>query len=654
MNITLEKLIDNFNNITEKPENFISPENDHSNEIKLFVKDSYDFMKTEEDKIEKSQALPELIIEDFDLEQIWQQIELQNEDLLNKSVVTVSKFVVSKSQLLFKDLENLKSDEDDNYEITNSEGESDHKSENNESEISKFVVSKSQLLFKDLENNLKSDEENNYEITNSEEESDHISENNESEISITKNSDSSSDNNDNISDDEDDKLFNKEKCDSEEAKSRHRSIVDDEFFKLDEMEEFLKSEEKILNRTSNDDSGNESKDDAEEEIDYFESGSDLNEENDDAKIREINPRYKDFFKPQERENIKRNKLEENNDPTHSENENNSEQKSTFELREERLKNKIKSLEDVALSDKPWQLQGEITAENRPQNSLLEEVLEFDITTRPAPLITEKTTFQLEDIIRQRIKDKVFDSVERKEKPVETPLEYKKKLVLNQEKSKESLAQIYEKEYLQQVEVATGNIENKEEEEPDLHKEIKKMMYTLFRQLDALSNYHFTPKPAAPELKIISNLPAINMEEVAPVATTEASLVAPEEIKNRIKGEIIGKSERSDTDKNRERRKKKKKQQVHANEKRKRENTINKVNPGMGNKYSKERAQKQLEKVVKNKNVDKMDESIESKSIRSSSAFFKQLEEEVKSHIKIKGSTKRKQNTNSLTAKKLKL
>lgn len=43
--------------------------------------------------------------------------------------------------------------------------------------------------------------------------------------------------------------------------------------------------------------------------------------------------------------------------------------------------RISELESAALDEKPWQLTGEVTAQTRPENSMLEEDISFDQATR---------------------------------------------------------------------------------------------------------------------------------------------------------------------------------------------------------------------------------------------------------------------------------
>lgn len=63
-----------------------------------------------------------------------------------------------------------------------------------------------------------------------------------------------------------------------------------------------------------------------------------------------------------------------------------------------MNEKIASLEKELLDKKPWQLQGEVTAQKRPENSLLEETLHFDHAVRmgmvSAELLNSVSTFVL--------------------------------------------------------------------------------------------------------------------------------------------------------------------------------------------------------------------------------------------------------------------
>ena len=85
-------------------------------------------------------------------------------------------------------------------------------------------------------------------------------------------------------------------------------------------------------------------------------------------------------------------------------------------------------------------------------------------------------------------------------------EYKKQVALDQEKSKVGLSQIYEEEFMKQQAAQNGDnqnngLENEGKPNPK-HDEIKKLLRNLFVKLDALSNFHFTPKAVREEYFIL--------------------------------------------------------------------------------------------------------------------------------------------------------
>ena len=76
--------------------------------------------------------------------------------------------------------------------------------------------------------------------------------------------------------------------------------------------------------------------------------------------------------------------------------------------------RIEKIEDQMVGNKNWQMQGEILAKERPANSLLQEHLDFQITSKLPPTITKEITKGIEGMIKQRILDEVFDDPVRKE------------------------------------------------------------------------------------------------------------------------------------------------------------------------------------------------------------------------------------------------
>lgn len=258
-----------------------------------------------------------------------------------------------------------------------------------------------------------------------------------------------------------------------------------------------------------------------------------------------------LFNPSKSVNVNYDKeLEQLDDEEDDEEEANDELMSEFQKKDAQTQQKAKELEEEYLKEKPWQLKGEVTAGDRPQDSLLEEYVDFESGARPLPVYTEEFTKKLEDLVLQRVKMNKFDDVEKKERKEELPFDYKRRILLETEKNKEGLAKLYENEYLKQKGLS-------QREENPVHKEIKEKMRKLFVQLDSLCNFNYVPKAAGSEIKVINNLPAINVEEAIPEAVSEATLIAPQELLPVQKHDLKSDQEKDRTDKLRERRLKKK-------------------------------------------------------------------------------------------------
>lgn len=157
-----------------------------------------------------------------------------------------------------------------------------------------------------------------------------------------------------------------------------------------------------------------------------------------------------------------------------------------------IQEQIGQLESENVAPKEWMLMGEAGSRQRPQNSLLEEDLEFERIRKAAPVVTEEVVHSLEERIKARILQGQFDDVVRM-KPIEESAFLPSKLIeLQDTKSKESLAQIYEAEYL--ASQPDGQLpDDRDGKLRKEHDEITRLWEKLCSKLDALCNAHFVPK-----------------------------------------------------------------------------------------------------------------------------------------------------------------
>ncbi|KAK9478680.1 Mpp10 protein-domain-containing protein [Lipomyces japonicus] len=207
---------------------------------------------------------------------------------------------------------------------------------------------------------------------------------------------------------------------------------------------------------------------------------------------------------------------------------NGQKLSNHEKMQRKLQAQIAELEEANVAKKNWTLMGEAKAMNRPLNSILEEDLEFDRGAKPVPVITKEVTETLEELIRKRIQNYDFDDLPRRNPDSITPFKRSKLVDVDENKSSKSLAQIYEEEHLRSVD-AENNPTEEDSRLKEAHKEIEDLFNSITHKLDALSSWHFVPKPAKPSISIVANAAAISMEDAQPVTMSTESRLAPQEV-----------------------------------------------------------------------------------------------------------------------------
>ncbi|KAK7265675.1 hypothetical protein RJT34_33298 [Clitoria ternatea] len=459
--------------------------------------------------------LDQLLVEGFDAEQIWQQIDLQSQPLLSTLRRRVKQFVKNPqeiSQLMVPSEDGHKAEEKmrDVWD-EESDGFDEELDEGDEDEDEEMVEKEKE----GVEGRGEGEEE--------EEEG---------------------------MEDED------EEGGESEEEGEGGGGIEDKFLKINELAKYLeKQEENLENGEEGGDDNDQDTEDDDEESD--EDGDFGIGDDEDEEAEGMDARYEDFFGGKKEKASKREArlLHESEDSGDEDDMEFDKQKkgtaSAYEKQLEKIQSNIEQMEKANIEPKAWTMQGEVTAAKRPKNSALEVDLDFEHNVRPAPVITEEVTASIEDMIKKRIVEGYFNDVQRKSKlPSKAPREVKE---LDDNKSKQGLAEIYEQEFVQKTDPTSAPLSFKDE----LKNEASTLFKRLCLKLDALSHFNFAPKPIIEDMRIETNLPALAMEEIAPVAVSDAAMLAPEEI-FAGKGDIKEEAELTKAERKRRRANKKRK------------------------------------------------------------------------------------------------
>ncbi|KAF5250277.1 hypothetical protein FANTH_4477 [Fusarium anthophilum] len=227
-------------------------------------------------------------------------------------------------------------------------------------------------------------------------------------------------------------------------------------------------------------------------------------------------------------------------------------RSAHERRQAKLAEEIRKLEAASVAKREWTLSGEAAAVDRPVNSLLEQDLDFEHVGKPVPVITPEVSESIEDLIKRRILAQEFDEVIRRRPDTEGAAAGTRRglVELDDTKATKGLAEIYEEEHVKNTNPDTYVSQSDEKLQRE-EKEVEAMWKDVSARLDALSSWHYKPKPTAPTLSVVADVATVAMEDAQPTTaqgvTGESSRMAPQEVykagatDNAASGEVVTKA-----------------------------------------------------------------------------------------------------------------
>ena len=275
-----------------------------------------------------------------------------------------------------------------------------------------------------------------------------------------------------------------------------------------------------------------------------------------------------------------------------------------DIDENEIFTQIKEIEEKMINGKKeWSTKGEVLGRERPKDSLLTKAMDFEVGLKAPPIPDREYTDKLELMIKQRIKDDLFDDPIKKQIIDLNENKHANNNELNFDKSKKGLGEIYEEKYL-------GN-EKTEGKTDEIKKECDDLCNKLFDIFKQMTNGSATPygiKGKKEDEINITNMPAIQIEEIGNYISDNKDMIKsgkdmfnPNKIRSKNKEEMNSEELRNIHN----RKKRNIKNRIYEKE---RKRKLNELTQQLGSKFEakikmKQEKDKKMQKMAKSKTTE---------------------------------------------------